>query len=94
MNVSVIQIVVPPGATDPREVVVVRVLLSVDDEEAWHDFTVRPFAVGGDIRRLVQPDPALYGRFRTQQTTVHRVSKLVGQAVEHGSVHLPQRIAA
>lgn len=94
MNVSVLNIQVPTEASNPDVVVNVKVLLSIDGEESWFDFTVRPFPLLNDVRRLVQPDRQLYNRFRSQQTTVHRVCKLVGRAVEHGGVHLPQRVAA
>ena len=94
MSVTVVDNELPPEAADPSVKVVARVLLSIDGSEEWFEFTLKPFPVGAETHRLVQPDPALFDRFRNQHTTVHRVSKLIGRAARTGDVHLPQRVAA
>lgn len=94
MNVSVIDIQVPAGSLDAGTPIEVGVRLRVDGEELDYCFVVKPFSVGADSHPLVQPDRRLYDQFRHHQVAIGQVCQLVGQAVESGSVHLPQRIAA
>ena len=94
MNVSVTDIQVPAGGLAAGVPMDVVVKLIVDGEEFEYSFVVKQFAVGAGSHPLVQPDRRLYDQFRNHQVAIGQVCQLVGQAVEAGSVHLPQRIAA
>ncbi len=94
MILSVIDIQVPAGAASAGSPVDVQVCLAIDGDKGTYTFTVKPFPIGTELHRLVQPDRRLYDRFRDHQVAISQVCQLVGQAVQDGAVHLPQRIAA
>jgi hypothetical protein len=94
MSIRVLHIDVPPEAADPTASFEVLVLLEVDDARESFRFTVDPLRMPGSPVRLVSGDQAFIDRFRNRSNAIHQVRMLVGQAVQHGPVHLPQLIAA
>ena len=86
-----IQVVESPKPTD---LVRARVLLEVHGATTWYSFEVVSLGMPGADLRLIQADPEMVEQFRDRQIVIHQVRRLVGQAVQRGSVHLPQLIAA
>lgn len=94
MNIRVLDIQLPPEAADPRASFEATVVLEVGGERLNFRFTVEPLGMPGNDTRLVSGDKAFIDRFRHHAKAIQQVRRLVGQAVQHGPVHLPQLIAA
>ena len=94
MNIHVLAIRLPPEASDLGASFEAQVQLEIDSEQVWFSFSVVPLKMPGASIRIIEAESALIERFRHHQKAIHHVRRIVGQAVEHGQVHLPQLIAA
>lgn len=72
----------------------VRVLVDVEGQQSWHKIRVQPRIIGGYDANLLVASQELLDLFRDQQTTVHRICKLVGEELRGAAVRVPQQIAA
>ena len=72
----------------------VRVLVEVDGRHAWHQLTVRPQVIAGFDASLIAASDELQSLFQDQQSTIHRICKLVGDELRGRQVRMPQQIAA
>ena len=94
MSIRVLDIQLPEEAADPKASFDALVLLEVDGAQQWFRFSVEPLNMPGSDARIIGADPTFIERFRDHHSAIHHLRRLVGQAVQHGPVHLPQLIAA
>lgn len=94
MNIRVLSIELPAVASEPEARFDVRVELDLGGESHWFTFHVSPLGMPGSRSRVIEAGRDFRERFREQRKTDRHVRRLVGQAVRHGKVHLPQLIAA
>lgn len=70
------------------------VVLDVDGQRLRHRITVSPRKIAGFDATLLVASEELQALFRTEQRTLHRLCKLVGEELRGLPVRVPQAIAA
>lgn len=90
MNVRLLAIEVPATPTGSFEV---RIQLNIDGTVDWHTIQARPERLGRFDATLLSGSMALEDIFRSEQVTLHRIYKVVGEELRGRSVRVPQLIA-
>lgn len=94
MNVRLLRIDAPATPPDSRTRFDVRLLLEIDGVQGWHVLQARAHALGDIDATLLEASEALDDTFQHEQITLHRLCKLVGDALRGREVRVPLQIAA
>lgn len=91
MNVRLIAIEAPPKQPGSFEV---RIQLNIDGVLSWHTIQARPERLGRFDATLLSGSTLLEDIFQSEQVTLHRIYKVVGEELHGRNVRVPQLIAA
>lgn len=91
MNVRLLAIEAPQEQTGSFEV---RIQLNIDGALSWHTIHARPERLGRFDTALLSGSTALEDVFRSEQVTLQRIYKVVGEELRGRHVRVPQLIAA
>ena len=93
MTVHVVAIHVPARRDPSQGPYAVIADLEVDAVESY-EFKVTPLGYPGEDLSVVSSERSFVDRFRDTLSVTWDVERLIGLAIQQGSVHLPQVIAA